>query len=899
MTNNMILAVTLILLLPLIALMPAVTNAQSEGTLDVFIKSENGDRVAPGALSMKVFRGLDTSPLQEFASVVENPTKVGSLQVGQRYKIEIYMNSMYAGVGFIDLKTQHDKIDITIKNTGGLRLNLFYKDGQTPLQNAGVSIKSHDGRIWSHSETDANGNTLRVWLHPAVRPGDYYYAEVLLAKGILYTSPPIRLQPNVAQEFRIVTDWPTVVDKLITVDVYANPQTKVGRQDGTFVAEVYDRKNNKVADSPVIDSGVAYFSKMPVNNYYLYIKSKDASGALQTVATKSIIITEASDRIPIYLNNPDLNSDHLNCNCVAFRLDDVQDYYLAPAQIAVISAFERKEMPLTLGVIGGSIGDDPALLAAIRPGILGDSGLFEIANHSWNNRVLTQMTKSDQEKLIRDANQKINAVFGVSPVTFIPPENLFNDDTISALKDNGFTHMSSSVGVKDPPPFTRSDFYQFPSIPTTATLDTATGLWEPSSNQEILDKIEMSILDYGYAVVTMHPHEFSAYERGYVNQANSTRIAHLEALLDMLKSKNVRVLPIGMIHDYNTEHVFAKPDGASADQEGLHGCNCVAFRLDNVQDFWLNDVQESVIDTFRQSKAPLTLSVIGKFIGDDPKTVNAIKDGLNKAPQIRLANRGWEHVDHTAFDRNGQAASITQTNQKIHELFGVRPNIFSPPYDAFNKDTLDAMQHSGMKYLSASTVTDPPPYKDREVRRAPSTIYFTNAVGDDPFLQGTVSQKALSKVLSGVEQYGFAIMSLQASDFAVHDGVFQNRVDNDKVMLLKSLIGDIRSRGMIIVTVDRIPSLLSEPRVEISAGVRDASGWTQGRAIDDSLLASGLGYLAAQNYLTPVPSYTEERGKNVPHWVGTAASWWSEGRITDSDFVKGTQYLIDKGIIRI
>ncbi|MEM3173018.1 MAG: hypothetical protein QXE82_05720, partial [Candidatus Nitrosotenuis sp.] len=373
--------------------MPNEAFSQSTGTLNVSIKSENGDRVVPQGLVLKVFRGLDTLPLRELSPLNENPLAISSLPLNHRYKVEVYMNSMYAGVGFIDMKKEQEDLEITIKNTGGMRLNIFYKDGQTPIAGAAVTIKSHDGIAWSYSQTDINGNTLRVWLHPAIRDGDHYYAEVSLAKDISFKTAPIKLQPNVAQEFKITTSWPVIVDKLITVEVYNSTTNKVTKQDGSFVAELYDRQKNKVAQSEVTERGLAYFSKLQVNNYQLYIKSKDSSGSLKTVATKLMPVTESTSIVKVYINNPELNSDHLNCNCVAFRLDDVQDFFLAPAQIAVMSTFEKKQVPLTVGIIGSLIGTDQNLVNAIKLGLA--NGNLELASHSWNNRIITQMPKPD------------------------------------------------------------------------------------------------------------------------------------------------------------------------------------------------------------------------------------------------------------------------------------------------------------------------------------------------------------------------------------------------------------------------------------------------------------------------------------------------------------------------
>jgi len=38
---------------------------------------------------------------------------------------------------------------------------------------------------------------------------------------------------------------------------------------------------------------------------------------------------------------------------------------------------------------------------------------------------------------------------------------------------------------------------------------------------------------------------------------------------------------------------------------------------------------------------------------------------------------------------------------------------------------------------------------------------------------------------------------------------------------------------------------------------------------------------------------------NVPGWIKNNADWWSQGLISDDDFVKGIQYLVEQGIIKI
>ncbi|MEX0656878.1 MAG: hypothetical protein WD154_04970 [Nitrosopumilaceae archaeon] len=37
----------------------------------------------------------------------------------------------------------------------------------------------------------------------------------------------------------------------------------------------------------------------------------------------------------------------------------------------------------------------------------------------------------------------------------------------------------------------------------------------------------------------------------------------------------------------------------------------------------------------------------------------------------------------------------------------------------------------------------------------------------------------------------------------------------------------------------------------------------------------------------------------IPVWIKNNAKWWSEGSIKNEDFVKGIEYLIENGIIKV
>jgi peptidoglycan/xylan/chitin deacetylase (PgdA/CDA1 family) len=887
-------AISILAVLAVVYCSTSMAYGESSGTVNILVKNEGDNLVDTGSMRIVAYKDFEKTPFAEVYPY-SNPYQFTSLQLGHKYRFEVYLNSMFGDVGYVTLDKPEDTVKIKVKNEGGMRLAVFYKDGETPIVNAKIKIKAFDGTPWIDVITHDDGQTNRMWIYPTTKENEHYFAEIYLGPEIKYTSTQLKLQAGAQQDYKIVTSWPTIVDKLITVEVYNNTKAKVSKLDGVFTAYLLDGKKTKVAESQVTDKGIANFAKLKVNNYVLQIKKKMDTGELKTIAAKKLTITDATGVIKVYLNNPELNSDHLNCNCVAFRLDDIQDYFLAPAQIELFSLFKEKDTPLTIGVIGGLVGTDENLVNAIKNDLASNKSVLEIASHSLNNRVMTSLTKQEQEDFITKTSDKVFEIFGVRPKVFIPPENLFNDDTISILKNNGFTHVSYDASTSEPPVFKKSDFYHFPILPYTAELDREIGYWKPISNDQILEKINDSLLDYGYAVVMMHPYEFSAYEEGrYVNKVNDQQVAELGKLIDKIRSENIKILPLGSIQYFDKPISMDSKKSTEPDTEKpTSGCNCLAFRLDNIQDYWLNDVQGAIIDTFDKKDTQLTVSVIGKFIGEDPKTVGLLKEKLD-IKNIRIANRGWEYVDHTALDKQKQKESIIQTNEKIAKTFGVRATMFSPPDDKFNDSTIYSAKEAKMTYFSSNIEIDVPPFGDT-IKHVPTTLHFEYLNTE----YAKTGQNTLEHIQWSIEQYGFATISMQPPDFAIKTDVFQNEIDKDKIALLEKIIDDAKSQGIEIVLLEKIPTLLEDKSIVIPEWVKENTGqWSEGKT-EESDFTKGLEYLIEQKIIKIPASEEGIAFVEMPGWLKNNAKWWAQGKIGNSDFVKGIQYLIEHEIIAI
>lgn len=842
---------------PLIILL-LVTSAlsyaqQSTGLIEVDLKYQSGDRIdSLEPVTLMVYQDSGTKPYKEILSITSNPFIITSLPTGHLYKIEAYINSMYAGVGILNLQKSQDKLEMIVPSTGGIRLTVLYSDDQTPIPGAVVSLKSADKKQWSLDVTDALGQTVRMWLAPTIKDSDSYTAEIILGPDLVYTQPQVKILKDVAQEVKVVTKWPKIVDALVTVQVYKTPTTKVSLSDGKFFVEMRDAKKNKIGVSEVSLKGEASFSKFKVSNYAFFVLQENATTKESKVlaGTKKTITGEAT--VKVYINNPELNSDHLNCNCVAFRLDDIQDFFLNNAQMEILKIFAQKNASLTLGIIAGVFGTDQKLVNLITEGTHSIDYTLEPANHSWIHRVMTTMKKDAQADDIKKANQKIYDVIGLRPVTFIPPENLFNNDTLNVLKENNFTHISSHVVTMMPPPFKKSSFYEFPAATQTSVLQRQESFWQPQSVDKVFEGIQDSEFNYGYAVIMMHPHEFSTYTDGfYENKVNQTQLQQLSLLIDRIKAEGYKIVPIGEIESYDKTISKTPPPTSGKPITRLPNCECVAFRFDNVQDFYLNNVQNTVIETFQQKNAKLTISIIGKVFGDDPKTIGPIKEKLQKnSPKIAIASRGWEYVDHSQYTKEEQSSSLKKTNDKLLKILGTHSTIFVPPQNQFNNNTFAAMDENGIRFFSANTALDPPPYdlKNSIPFHVPYTITTSDLLDDDPFLTGTLNEKAVTKIRKSLTQYGFAVVTMQAQDFAVKTDVYQNEVDQEKLQKMVSLLDFIKDSGLGMVTIDEIPK-----------------------------------YSTLQKH---------------PYWIDRLNSWYEQGLISRSDLFNAVKYLVEKEIIQ-
>jgi peptidoglycan/xylan/chitin deacetylase (PgdA/CDA1 family) len=261
------------------------------------------------------------------------------------------------------------------------------------------------------------------------------------------------------------------------------------------------------------------------------------------------------------------------CNCVVFRLDDIQDFYLNTVQVAVMDKFATSNEKLSVGAIMNFVGSDPTIVNRVKTA--STSGLVEIANHGWNHVDYATLSASQQLSTLQQANQKSVSLWGVSPLTFIAPYNSYNDNTLTALQTLKMKVISAQfdnelLSIYDPDNPNSPNNKVYKAIPNSDLKDSH-GIYhlpqvigwynyDPSipvknSLASIESAIDTTISSYGYAVVTLHPQDFAVKDsnQNAINQVSSSEIADLGTIFSYIHS-----------HGYTTNTFIGTISGATS-----------------------------------------------------------------------------------------------------------------------------------------------------------------------------------------------------------------------------------------------------------------------------------------------------------------------------------------------
>lgn len=194
---------------------------------------------------------------------------------------------------------------------------------------------------------------------------------------------------------------------------------------------------------------------------------------------------------------------------VMIRIDDIQDYGMpspyAEPEKKLLQYHLAERVPALLSIIPSRFGRDPQLIDQIKEGL--ELGLFTVGIHGWRHEPFTNLSLTSQLGDLQRGKNRLEAVFGIEVLSFVPPYSNFNEDTIEALKASGLTLMSSATYEGDIPREEGGILF-VPQTVTTAEVVQNTDTWNQLSFELVTEQIEDSWISYGVAIMVVHPRQF-------------------------------------------------------------------------------------------------------------------------------------------------------------------------------------------------------------------------------------------------------------------------------------------------------------------------------------------------------------------------------------------------------
>jgi predicted deacetylase len=183
---------------------------------------------------------------------------------------------------------------------------------------------------------------------------------------------------------------------------------------------------------------------------------------------------------------------------IVIRIDDMGNFAV-DAQIEILEFHLANEIPVSLGIIPSFLGSDEGLIDLL--GRAAQRGL-EICAHGWEHENFTELGLAEQIVRMNQSRILLREMFDLDVDVFIPPYYECNSDTISAMKETGFSIISadkSRAGLGE-------EIFNYPA---TVSFSQFSGeMWVPRSPEFLILKLMENVERYGYAVIITHPQEF-------------------------------------------------------------------------------------------------------------------------------------------------------------------------------------------------------------------------------------------------------------------------------------------------------------------------------------------------------------------------------------------------------
>jgi len=212
----------------------------------------------------------------------------------------------------------------------------------------------------------------------------------------------------------------------------------------------------------------------------------------------------------------------------------------------------------------------------------------------------------------------------------------------------------------------------------------------------------------------------------------------------------------------------------------------VAIRIDDVQDYFLDEVQSEVLGVFLSSNVRVSLAVIPGCFGNDSRVVSVVREGVNRG-LFEIAVHGWMHENFSRLSYEDQFELMSKSVERLKTIFpSTEIGTFVPPWNSINNDTLRAAEKVGFRIVS-STLENNPYFRESDLKHLPENVE-TAFLKDEKWVKNSV-EDIREQTQNSVSKYGYAVLLVHPQQFAKYEGKeLLNEVDEDSLEWLNELL---------------------------------------------------------------------------------------------------------------
>jgi pimeloyl-ACP methyl ester carboxylesterase len=257
-----------------------------------------------------------------------------------------------------------------------------------------------------------------------------------------------------------------------------------------------------------------------------------------------------------------------------------------------------------------------------------------------------------------------------------------------------------------------------------------------------------------------------------------------------------------------------------------------------------------------------------------PKLANAIMDIKDESPSTKI-----KLIGHSLGSR-----VILQTLQTLHnDDWNYKIESVHLLGAAVDSDVVGLNQTYGEAIESVVTIFhNKHNYKDNTLK-----VYYFNFEGNQ-----ALGQIGAGNAILLPENYCEEDVTNEVG--TDHFGYIIHTADKD--------VSDPENDGIIDNIVNDWNHHSDKCNANIPPWIKNNAGWWASGSIDDNSFIQGMEFLIKERIISisnTSKAANHENFDNIPEWVKNNAGWWSQGLISDGDFVKGVQFMVENGIIHV